>query len=111
MADRLQRDDQGLVTTAPARGRSRGSAKPKPKGSAPSRGTPARRKKSARAELEADLLESPRWSGLRQQQRLQQRNHSPEQNAADRAACRALVQGGWGTDPEFVAWRRSQGLD
>ena len=34
---------------------------------------PPRRKKSARAEIESDLLDSPRWSGLRQQQRLQEK--------------------------------------
>lgn len=64
-----------------------------------------RRKKSARAEIESDLLESPRWSGLRQQQRLQALHHTPMQNAADRAAWRALVENGWGTDLEYVAWR------
>ena len=66
---------------------------------------PRRRKKSAKAELEEDLLQSPRWSGLRQKQRLQALHHTSQQNAADRAACRALVEGGWGTDQEYVAWR------
>ena len=55
-----------------------------------------------------DGPEQPRWSGLRQQQRLQSRHHTPEQNAADRQACRALVDGGYGTDPEFVAWQQRQ---
>jgi hypothetical protein len=68
-----------------------------------------RRKKSARAEIESDLLESPRWSGLRQQQRLQQQHHTPEENARARIACRQLVVGGYGTDAEYMAWlRRSQ---
>ena len=35
-----------------------------------------RRRKPARAEIENDLLEQPRWSGLRQQQRLQSRNQT-----------------------------------
>ena len=66
---------------------------------------PPRRKKSARAEIKSDLLDSPRWSGLRQQQRLQEQNHTPKENAAVRAACGALLEGGWGTDTEFVAWK------
>ena len=65
-----------------------------------------RQRKPARVEIEADLLEQPRWSGLRQQRRLQSRHHTSEQNAADRQACRALVDGGYGTDPEFVAWQQ-----
>ena len=36
---------------------------------------------------------------------LQALHHTSQQNAADRAACRALVEGGWGTDQEYVAWR------
>ncbi|QNI49909.1 hypothetical protein SynRS9915_00182 [Synechococcus sp. RS9915] len=35
---------------------------------------------------------------------MQALHHTPQQNAADQGACRALVQGGWGTDTEYVAW-------
>ena len=65
-----------------------------------------RRKNSARAEIESDVLDSPRWSGLRQQQRLQQQNQTPEENARARIACRQLVVGGYG--PMRNTWR---GLD
>ena len=67
---------------------------------------PPRRKKSARAEIESDLLDLPRWSGLRQQQHLQEQNHTPEENARAREACRQLVVGGYGTDAEYMAWLR-----
>ena len=30
--------------------------------------------------------------------------------AADREACRRLITEGWGSDEEYVAWRRSLGL-
>jgi len=67
-----------------------------------------RQRKPARAEIEADLLEQPRWSGLRQQRRLQSKHHTEEENAADRQACRALVAEGYGSDAEFVAWQQRQ---
>ncbi|MCB4427423.1 hypothetical protein FZX09_01095 [Synechococcus sp. MU1643] len=69
-----------------------------------------RRRNPARAEIENDLLEQPRWSCLRQQQRLQAQHHTPEQNAADRRRCRALVEGGFGADAAFMArWQRIGG--
>ena len=67
-----------------------------------------RQRKPPRAEIEADLLEQPRWAGLRQQRRLQSRHHTAEENAEGRRACRALVAEGWGSDPEFVAWQQRQ---
>ena len=69
---------------------------------------PRRRKKSAKAELEEDLLKSPRWSGLRQQRRLQALHHTSQQNAADRAACRRLVSEGYGSDDAFLTWLYGQ---
>ena len=63
-----------------------------------------RPRKSPQGQLEDDLLKNQRWSGLKEQQRLQALRHTPQQNAADQEACRALVQGGWGTDAEYVAW-------
>ena len=64
-----------------------------------------RRRKPARAEIENNLLDQPRWSGLRQQQRLQSRNHTEHENHAAHRRCRALVEQGWGSDPKFTAWR------
>ena len=60
-----------------------------------------RRRKPTRAEIENDLLEQPRWSGLRQQQHLQSRNHSELENNPAHRRCRQLVEGGWGS----IDWR------
>ena len=68
-----------------------------------------RRRKPARAEIETDLLEQPRWSSLRQQQRLQSRNHTEHENHAAHRRCRALVENGFGTDAAFMAWRQRMG--
>ena len=57
-----------------------------------------RRKKSAQGQLEDELLQNKRWSGLREQRRLQALHHTPQQNVVDREACRQLVAEGYGSD-------------
>ena len=44
------------------------------------------------------------WSQLGDQQRLQARNHTAAENAADRQGCRDLIAGGYGSDADFTSW-------
>ena len=69
-----------------------------------------RRRKPARAEIGNDLLEHPRWLGLRQQQRLQSRNHTAAENDAARRRCLEFLQGGTAAmaSAGTVASRRDQ---
>ena len=62
------------------------------------------RHRKGQGQIEDDLLKNARWSGLREQQRLQSLHHTPQQNATDREACRRLVDDGYGTDAEFLTW-------
>ena len=66
-----------------------------------------RRHHKGQGQLEDDLLKNTRWSGLREQQRLQQR-FPPERNQRDREACRKLVNEGFGSDAAFLTWLFSQ---
>ena len=34
--------------------------------------------------------------------------HTAEENAQGRRVCRALVEQGWGSDADFVAWQQRQ---
>ena len=63
-----------------------------------------RHKKSAKVEVEEDLLSKGRWSGYKEQQALQEQNHTTEENIIAREACRQLVESGYGTDEEFMRW-------
>ena len=69
---------------------------------------PKRRKPTARQRLEDRALDLQPWAGLRAQQRLQEQHHSAEENAKARAECQALVVGGYGQLPDFVAWLERQ---
>ena len=73
-----------------------------------------RRRKSCRGQLEDDLLRNQRWSGLREQQRLQALHHTAEENQRARDECRALVVGGYGELRDYVDWLElygQKGLD
>ena len=63
-----------------------------------------RRKKTAKVEVQEDLLSTGRWSGYKEQQALQQQNHTVEENQRDREACRQLVESGYGSDEELMKW-------
>lgn len=63
-----------------------------------------RRHKSGKAEVEEDILTKGRWSGYKEQQRLQAQSHTADQNQRDREACRRLVSEGYGSDAEYVRW-------
>jgi len=63
-----------------------------------------RRRKSCRGQLEDELLKNQRWSGLQEQRRLQALHHTPQQNTADREACRQLVAEGFGSDEVYLTW-------
>lgn len=52
-----------------------------------------RRAKQSALELEDQHCQRP-WSGLREQWRLEQQHHTPEENKQAHAQCRALVDGG-----------------
>ena len=69
---------------------------------------PKRRKPSPKQRLEDRALDLQPWAGLREQQRLQQQNYTPEENEQARQECRALVVGGYGQLPDFVAWLQQQ---
>ena len=69
-----------------------------------------RRHQKGQGQLEDDLLKNTRWSGLREQQRLQQR-FPPERNQRDREACRKLVNEGFGSDAAFLTWLYGQKKD
>ena len=56
--------------------------------------TARRRKKPARAEVEEELLERGRWSGLREQQRLERQNHSEVENEMARIRMQQFLAGG-----------------
>ena len=66
-----------------------------------------RRHHKGQGQLEDDLLKNTRWSGLREQQRLQRRS-PPERNQRDREACHKLVNEGFGSDAVFLTWLYSQ---
>jgi len=65
---------------------------------------PKGRRHKSQGEKETDLLQSPRWSGLREQRRLQAMNHSQAENDLARRQCREFVEGGWGVLPDLVKW-------
>ena len=67
-----------------------------------------RRHRKGQGQIEDDLLKNARWSGLREQQRLQSLHHTPQQNETDREACRRLVDEGFGTDAAFLNWLYEQ---
>ena len=64
-----------------------------------------RRHKKSQGELEDDLLSNPRWSGLREQQRLQQQNHSAVENQRARDECRRLREEGYGALSDYCDWQ------
>ncbi len=66
-----------------------------------------RPRKPPKGQLEDDLLKNARWSGLREQRRLQRR-FPPERNQRDREACRRLVNEGFGSDAAFLTWLYGQ---
>ena len=51
----------------------------------------------ARAKAETEILEQGRWSGLKEQQELEARNHSERENCDARRRCREFLEGGWGS--------------
>ena len=56
-----------------------------------------RRRKPCRGQIEDDLLANARWSGLNEQRRLEQQNHSQRENCEARRRTRELLEGGWGS--------------
>ena len=46
---------------------------------------------------DADVLSSPRWSQLREQERLQAANHSQQANEEARKRTQELLSGGYGS--------------
>ena len=67
-----------------------------------------RPRKPPQGQLEDALLKNQRWSGLREQQRLQAAGHTPQQNQHDRHACKRLIEEGYGSDAAFLMWLYSQ---
>ena len=65
------------------------------------------RHRKGQRQLEDDLLKNARWSGLREQQRLERRS-PPEQIQRDQEACRRLVNEGYGSDAALMAWLYGQ---
>lgn len=66
-----------------------------------SKGSHRPRRKPARQSIEDGLLENPRWSGLRQQRRLQDRHHTAVETRDARRRCQQLLQYGYGgMDPD-----------
>ena len=63
-----------------------------------------RRHRKGEGQLEDDLLKNARWSGLREQQRLQALHHSAEENKRAEAECRSLVVGGYGELVDYTNW-------
>ena len=55
------------------------------------------KRKPTQGQLEDDLLSNARWSGLKQQTELQDRNHSEQENCIARRRCREFLEGGWGS--------------
>ena len=66
-----------------------------------------RRQHKGQGQIEDELLKNARWSGLREQRRLQRRS-LPERNQRDREACRKLVNEGFGSDAGFLTWLYGQ---
>ena len=55
-------------------------------------------------QLEDELLKNARWSGLREQQRLQSLHDSASDNKLAEAECRSLVVGGYGELVDYTNW-------
>lgn len=55
-----------------------------------------------------DFHANQRWFKLGKQRQLQALNYSPQQNAADREACRRLMSEGYGSDDAFLTWLYGQ---
>ena len=51
----------------------------------------------ARAQAEAEILEQGRWSGLKEQQELEARNHADRENCEARRRCCEFLEGSWGS--------------
>ncbi|WP_041434930.1 hypothetical protein [Synechococcus sp. CC9605] len=56
-----------------------------------------RRRKQSQGEIEEKALAMGRWSGLNEQRRLEQQNHSERENCAARRRTREFLEGGWGS--------------
>ena len=63
-----------------------------------------RPRKPPKGQLEDELLKNARWSGLREQQRLQSLHHTTAENKRAEAECRSLVVGGYGELNDYTAW-------
>ena len=63
-----------------------------------------RRHRKGQGQIEDDLLKNARWSGLREQQRLQSSHHSAAENQRAEAECRSLVVGGYGELNDYTNW-------
>ena len=63
-----------------------------------------RPRKPPKGQLEDDLLKNARWSGLREQQRLQSLHHTAAVNKLAEAECRSLVVGGYGELVDYTDW-------
>jgi len=55
-----------------------------------------RPRKPARAEIESEVLQRGRWTGLREQQALQAKHHSAAENDEAHRRCQQLLNGGLG---------------
>ena len=63
-----------------------------------------RPRKLPKGQLEDELLKNARWSGLREQQRLQSLHHTTAENKRAEAECRSLLVGGYGELNDYTAW-------
>ncbi len=63
-----------------------------------------RQRKPPKGQLEDDLLKNARWSGLREQKRLQSLHHTAAVNKLAEAECRSLVVGGYGELVDYTDW-------
>ena len=74
--------------------------------------TARRRKKPARADLEEEILEQGRWSGLREQHRLERQNHSEVENEMARIRMKQFLAGGTApVQPPPITTERGQSDD
>nr|BDD45699.1 hypothetical protein 3 [bacterium] len=56
----------------------------------------AKRRKPRQGDVETNALANQRWSGLQEQQRLQEQHFTQEENEAARRRTQQLLSGGYG---------------
>lgn len=61
-------------------------------------------KRRRRTKAATPINPGERWTQYGEQQRLESMHRTEAQNAADRQACRDLLEHGYGSDLEFITW-------